>query len=182
MWTTSTRRALASSPARGSGRRGQRHMAQHDLYTCPMHPEVRQRGPGFCPKCGMALEPLSPGGAEEGEPAELKDMTRRFWIGLALAVPLLVIAMSDLVPGDPIRHVMSPRALSWLQLVLATPVVLWAGWPFFVRGWASVVHRSLNMFTLIALGVGVAWLYSVVATVAPGLFPASFRGHRGEVG
>jgi P-type Cu+ transporter len=137
-------------------------------YTCPMHPEVRQHGPGSCPKCGMDLEPETVS-AEEEESPELRDMTRRFWISLCLTIPLLVIAMAEM------------HGLSWLQLVLATPVVLWGGWPFFQRGWASIVHRSPNMFTLIATGTGVAYLYSVVATLAPDIFPESFRGHGGAV-
>jgi Cu+-exporting ATPase len=152
------------------------------IYTCPMHPEVRQRGPGSCPKCGMALEPMTVTGDEEGPDPELVDMTRRFWIGLVLTLPLLALAMGDMLPGQPLRHLVPGGALAWFQLVLATPVVLWAGWPFFVRGWASIVNRSLNMFTLIAIGTGMAYLYSVVGTVAPGLFPDSFRSHGGEIG
>jgi Cu+-exporting ATPase len=155
--------------------------AAEQIYTCPMHPQVRQKGPGSCPICGMALEPLTVG-AEEGPDPELADMTRRFWIGLVLGVPLLVFAMGDMLPGEPLRHLVPGRVAAWLQLVLATPVVLWAGWPFFVRGWASVVNRSLNMFTLIAVGTGMAYVYSVAGTVAPGLFPESFRTHGGEVG
>jgi Cu+-exporting ATPase len=188
------------------------------VHTCPMHPEVRQPGPGACPKCGMALEPESPAApaartewvcpmhpqivrsepgscpicgmaleprtvtADEAVNPELADMTRRFWIGLALTVPLLALAMSELLPGQPVQHAVSPRLLAWVQLVLATPVVLWAGWPFFVRAWASVVNRSPNMFTLIAIGTGMAHGYSVVGTVAPGLFPDSFRTHGGQIG
>ena len=155
--------------------------AAEQIYTCPMHPEVRRKGPGSCPICGMALEPLTVG-AEVGPDPELADMTRRFWIGLVLSVPLLVFAMGDMLPGEPLRHLVSGRVAAWLQLVLATPVVLWAGWPFFVRAWASLVNRSLNMFTLIALGTGTAYVYSVAGTVAPGLFPESFRTHGGEVG
>jgi Cu+-exporting ATPase len=151
-------------------------------YTCPMHPRIMRDGPGTCPICGMALEPRTVSAAPEDENAELRDMTRRFWIGLALSVPLLAFAMSDMLPASPLRHVASPRVIAWLQLVLATPVVLWGGWPFFERAWASVVNRSLNMFTLIGLGTGTAWTYSVVATVAPGLVPDSFRTHGGEVG
>jgi Cu+-exporting ATPase len=151
------------------------------LYTCPMHPEVRQPGPGYCPICGMALEPQTVSAAEGPDP-ELVDMTRRFWIGLVLTLPLLAFVMGDMLPGQPLRHLIPGRVSAWLQLVLATPVVLWAGWPFFARGWASVVNRSLNMFTLIALGVGMAYMYSVVGTLAPGLFPPSFRPHGGEVG
>jgi P-type Cu+ transporter len=188
------------------------------IYTCPMHPEVRQDRPGFCPKCGMALEPVlappAPASTEwtcpmhpqiirdkpgncpicgmaleprtvtaegQDENPELRDMTRRFWVSVALSLPLLVIAMAPHVGWNPFGST-APRTLRWVELILATPVVLWGGWPFFVRGWFSLVHRSLNMFTLIALGVGVAWLYSLVATLAPGLFPPSFRDEHGEVG
>ncbi len=150
-------------------------------YTCPMHPEVRRSGPGSCPICGMALEPMAPGVNDEPDP-ELVDMARRFWIGLVLTIPLLVFVMGDMFPGEPLRHLVPGRVLAWLQLVLATPVVLWAGWPFFVRGWASIVNRSLNMFTLIAIGTGMAYVYSVVGTMAPGMFPDSFRTHGGEIG
>lgn len=142
-------------------------------YTCPMHPEIRQQGPGACPICGMALEPVMVT-ADTGPSPELADMTRRFWIGLVLAVPVVVLEMGrHVIPG--MRQVVSASMSTWLQLVLATPVVLWAGWPFFTRGWTSVRTMRLNMFTLIAMGTGVAWLYSVVATVAPGIFPDSFR-------
>lgn len=142
-------------------------------YTCPMHPEIRQRGPGACPICGMALEPVMVT-ADTGPSPELADMTRRFWLGLVLAVPVVVLEMGGhVIPG--MRQVVSASMSTWLQLVLATPVVLWAGWPFFTRGWTSVRTMRLNMFTLIAMGTGVAWLYSVVATVAPGIFPDSFR-------
>jgi P-type Cu+ transporter len=191
--------------------------ADDRVYTCPMHPEIRQRTPGSCPKCGMALEPAvasetsrtewtcpmhpqivrdKPGScpicgmaleprtvdAVEGSDPELVDMTRRFWIGLALTLPLLAFVMGDMLPGQPLRHLIAGRLSAWLQLVLATPVVLWAGWPFFERGWTSIVNRSLNMFTLIALGTGMAYFYSVVGTLAPQLFPASFRTHGSEVG
>ena len=149
-------------------------------YVCPMHPEVVQDQPGSCPKCGMALEPRTISIEEEVNP-ELVDMTRRFWTGLVLALPLMVLAMSDMIPGQLFEHVISGTAMAWVQWVLATPVVLWAGWPFFQRGWASVVNRSLNMFTLIAMGTGTAYVYSTVATLAPDLFPASFRGPGGEV-
>ena len=148
------------------------------IYTCPMHPEIRQVGPGSCPICGMALEPVTVT-AETGPNPELVDMTRRFWIGVVLAVPVVALEMGGHLTN---LHMLLGQQLSnWLQLALATPVVLWAGWPFFVRGWDSVVTRNLNMFTLIALGTGVAWLYSVVATVAPGIFPAAFRGMDGSV-
>ena len=155
--------------------------ADDRIYTCPMHPQIVRAAPGSCPICGMALE-LRTTGAVEGPDPELADMTRRFWIGLALTLPLLAFVMGDMLPGQPLRHLIPSRFSTWLQLVLATPVVLWAGWPFFDRGWASIVNRSLNMFTLIALGTGMAYVYSVVGTLAPELFPASFRTHGGEVG
>jgi Cu+-exporting ATPase len=145
-----------------------------------MHPEIRQAGPGACPKCGMALEPVDVP-AEAGENHELADMTRRFWIGLALALPVFVLEMGGHVPALGLHGLVSPQLSVWIQLVLSTPVVLWAGWPFFARGWASVVHRSLNMFSLIALGTGSAYLYSLVAAFAPGLFPAAFHGMGGTV-
>src|SRR3954468_1997306 len=148
------------------------------IYTCPMHPQIRQEGPGNCPICGMALEPLEVA-AEAGPNPELVDMTRRFWIGLALTLPVVVLEMGGHIPGLGLHHLVSPAASTWIQFLLATPVVLWAGWPFFVRGWQSVVNRSLNMFSLIALGTGAAYLYSVVATLAPGAFPAGFRGMDG---
>jgi Cu+-exporting ATPase len=148
-------------------------------YTCPMHPEVRRPGPGACPICGMALEPVM-ATAETGPSAELRDMTRRFWVSVVLTAPLFVLVMgSHLVHA--IDAAVPDRLGAWLQLLLATPVVLWAGWPFFVRGWVSVRTMKLNMFTLIAMGTGVAYGYSVVATVAPGLFPDSFRNHEGAV-
>jgi Cu+-exporting ATPase len=150
------------------------------VYTCPMHPEIRQTGPGSCPKCGMALEPLVVSAEEEANP-ELDDMTRRFRVSVVLTLPLLAIAMGGMVPGNPLMRIAPERLLRWAELLLATPVVLWGGWPFFVRAVDSVRNRSPNMFTLIGLGTGVAWLYSVTATLAPGLFPASFRGHSGEV-
>jgi Cu+-exporting ATPase len=147
------------------------------IWTCPMHPEIRQEGPGSCPICGMALEPLEPS-LEDGPNPELIDFTRRLWIGAVLTVPLVVLTMA----GDLLGwHALPMRASVWLQLALATPVVLWAGLPFFERGAASLRTRNLNMFTLIALGVGVAYGYSLVATVAPGLFPASFRTMGGAV-
>ncbi len=200
---------------------GQAHTHAHGdgdtrEYTCPMDPEVRQIGPGPCPKCGMALEPVSaapltktewtcpmhpevvrdePGSCpicgmaleprtvtlEERNP-ELEDMTRRFRWSLVLTAPILAFMVSDLLPGQALQHALPAAAMTWTQFLLATPVVLWGGWPFFVRGWASVVNRHLNMFTLIALGVGAAYGFSVVATLAPGLFPASFHTHGGQVG
>jgi Cu+-exporting ATPase len=148
------------------------------IYTCPMHPEIRQPGPGSCPICGMALEPEL-ASAETGPNPELLDMTRRFWIGGALSLPIVVLEMGGHLAGG---HAWVPQTLSnWIQFALATPVVLWAGWPFFVRGWQSLVTRNLNMFTLIALGVSVAYAYSVAATLTPELFPAAFRGHDGAV-
>ncbi|WP_299932839.1 heavy metal translocating P-type ATPase [uncultured Nocardioides sp.] len=142
-------------------------------WTCPMHPEIRRPGPGSCPICGMALEPVTVT-ADSGPSPELADMTRRFWVGVALSIPVVLLGMgADLVPA--IHDLISAKASAWVQLVLATPVVLWAGWPFFERGWTSVRTLKLNMFTLIAMGTGVAWLFSVVATVAPGIFPDAFR-------
>ena len=148
------------------------------IYTCPMHPEIRQVGPGSCPICGMALEPVLVS-LEAGPNEELIDMRRRFWIGLALTIPMVVLEMGGHFLG--LSHYISQLTSNWLQLILATPVVLWAGWPFFQRGWQSLVNRSLNMFTLIAMGTGTAWIYSVVATVAPGIFPDAFRQHDGSV-
>ncbi len=189
------------------------------MYTCPMHPEIREPGPGACPKCGMALEPLAlsapatrtewtcpmhpeivrnePGScpicgmalepktitAEEEENPELLDMTRRLRVSAVLSVPLVVIAMRHYIPGlSVIDRLLSPEILKWLELILATPVVLWGAWPFFVRGWQSIVTWNLNMFTLIGLGVGLAYVYSIVAALFPGIFPKSFRGEGGEVG
>ncbi len=145
-------------------------------YVCPLHPEIIRDAPGACPICGMALEARTVGTAEPPNP-ELTDMKRRFGVSAVLALPLLAVAMSDLVPGQPLQHAVPPRLLAWLQLVLATPVVLWGGWPFFARGWRSLVNRSLNMFTLIATGTGAAYGYSVVATLFPAAFPESFRMH-----
>jgi len=178
-------------------------------YTCPMDPDVRQKGPGACPKCGMALEPVdvapvtktewtcpmhpeivrdAPGSCPicgmaleprvvtvEEDNTELDDMTRRFWWSAAITAPMLVFMISEFLPGRPLHTIVPHGWMNWIQLALATPVVLWGGWPFFVRGWASVVNRHLNMFTLIALGVGTAYVYSVIATLAPGMFPDSFR-------
>ena len=186
-------------------------------YTCPMHPEIRQPGPGSCPKCGMALEPIAPVAAatrtewvcpmhleivrdapgscpkcgmalepriatvDDEEDPELVDMRRRFRISVALTIPLVVVAMGEHLPGHPLARIATMSTLGWLQLALSTPVVLWGGWPFFVRGWQSVAHRSLNMFTLIGLGVGVAYLYSLVGKLLPGIFPSSFRVEGGDV-
>ena len=150
------------------------------IYTCPMHPEIRQVGPGSCPICGMALEPVSVT-AEAGPNPELLDMARRFWIGLVLAIPIVALEMGGHIPGLDLHHWFSSRLSILVQLVLATPVVLWAGLPFFARGWASLVNRSLNMFSLIALGTGAAYLYSVVAALVPDVFPAGFRRDDGSV-
>jgi len=149
-------------------------------YTCPMHPQIRQQGPGSCPICGMALEPLQ-ATAEATPNHELADMTRRFWIGLALTLPVFILEMGSHIPALGMHSLVPMRASIWIQFALSTPVVLWAGWPFFQRGWASLVSRNLNMFTLIALGTGAAYLYSLVATFAPGSFPAGFRGMDGAV-
>ena len=185
-------------------------------YTCPMDPEIRRTGPGVCPKCGMALEPVSPAPVmrtewtcpmhpaivreepgscpicgmaleprvvtlDEANP-ELDDMTRRLRVSAVLTLPILAFMASEFLPGQPLQHIVPPAWMTWSQFALATPVVLWGGWPFFVRGWASIVNRHLNMFTLIAMGVGAAFGFSVVATLAPGLFPDSFRTHGGQVG
>lgn len=213
-------RYLTSSPEGGlryiSSNPPSHRPTRDNLHTCPMHPEIRRHGPGSCPKCGMALEPLTSApaairteyvcpmhaeivraepsscpicgmaleprtaiGEEETNP-ELADMTGRFWVSLVLSAAVLFLAMSETIPGQPVQRALSARLLLCLQLALATPVVLWGGWPFFERGWSSIVNRSLNMFTLIALGTGTAYFYSVVATLFPGVFPASFRGRGGE--
>jgi Cu+-exporting ATPase len=148
------------------------------IYTCPMHADVRQVGPGSCPICGMALEPELVT-ADSGPNPELADMSRRFWVALLLAIPVFTLEMGGHL--FDLHHYISPAVSGWLQLLLATPVVLWAGWPFFERGWGSLKTRNLNMFTLIAMGIGVAWLYSVVATLAPGIFPPQFRAADGTV-
>jgi P-type Cu+ transporter len=189
------------------------------MYTCPMHPEIREPKPGACPKCGMALEPVAPSApvtktewtcpmhpeivrnepgncpicgmalepktiaAEEEENPELVDMTHRLWVSAVLSVPLVIIAMRHYIPGlSVIDRLLSSAVLKWLELILATPVVLWGAWPFFVRGWQSIATWNLNMFTLIGLGVGLAYAYSIVAALFPGIFPKSFRGEGGEVG
>lgn len=149
------------------------------VYTCPMHPEVRQDHPGACPKCGMALEPVSVTEPLQEDNSELSDMQRRFWIGLSLALPVVVLAMGEKLP---LIHQIPGPVSNGIQGALSTPVVLWAGWPFFVRAWNSLLHRSLNMFSLISLGTGAAYLYSLVAVFAPDLFPDTFRAHRGAVG
>jgi len=152
--------------------------AQGTIWTCPMHPEIRQDHPGPCPICGMALEPVT-FTADSGPSSELLDMTRRFWIGLALALPVFALEMGGHLTG--LMMLVDRQTSNWIQFALATPVVLWAGWPFFERGWTSLVTRRLNMFTLIAMGIGVAWTYSVVAIFAPGMFPAAFRDAMGAV-
>lgn len=153
-------------------------MSKATIYTCPMHPQIRQNGPGNCPICGMTLEPEMPVVAEHGSD-EYADMSRRFWIGLTLSLPVLVLEMGGHLTN--LHAVLRPQTSNWIQLALATPVVLWAGWPFFERGWRSILTRHLNMFTLIAMGVGVAWLFSVVATLLPGIFPETFRSTEGGV-
>ncbi|CCF18349.1 Heavy metal translocating P-type ATPase [Pseudorhizobium banfieldiae] len=153
-------------------------LGEGTVYTCPMHPQVRQIGPGNCPICGMALEP-EVATLETGPSPELVDMSRRFWVGLVLSIPVLALEMGGHLTN--LHMMLGPQTSNWLQMVLATPVVLWAGWPFFERGWKSLVTRHLNMFTLIAMGTGAAWIYSVVATVAPGVFPDTFRAEEGSV-
>ena len=148
-------------------------------YTCPMHPEIVRSAPGSCPICGMALEPRTVTAHDEENP-ELVDMTRRFWVGFALTAPLLFIAMLDMLPSLPVQRALPEGWLSWIELILATPVVLWGGWPFFQRGWTSIVNRSTNMFTLIAMGTGVAYVYSLIATIFPQIFPSGFRGMSGR--
>src|SRR6201996_6152837 len=154
--------------------------AERIEFTCPMHPEIVRDRAGSCPICGMALEPRSVT-ADVANP-EMISMTRRLWVCALLTLPLLAIMFSEILPGDPLARFLPAGGLGWLELILATPVVLWGGWPFFERGWASIVHRSLNMFTLIAMGIAASYLYSVVAVVAPGLFPASFRDGSGRLG
>ena len=151
------------------------------IYTCPMHPEIRQVGPGSCPICGMALEPETVS-LEDGPDPELVDMTRRFWVSALFTLPLFAYAMSDMVPGISFDRLIEPARAQWAQLALATPVVLWGGWPFFERAWQSLRTRNLNMFTLIGFGVAIAFLFSLVATLLPDIFPPAFRDHSGRVG
>jgi len=166
--------AMRQAPSPERERAPQEHPGQAVKYTCPMHPQIVRDAPGSCPLCGMALEPMTPA-ADEGDSAELKDMTRRFWISAALTLPLLWALLGELMPAiDPMR-ILGHTVASWAELLLATPVVLWGGWPFFVRGWESLVSRHLNMFTLIALGTGAAWGFSVLATLLPGVLPQAFR-------
>ena len=152
------------------------------LLTCPMHPEIEQVGPGSCPICGMALEPMIPSMTGNGPNPELVDFKRRFWVGMILTVPLLLLTMGPMVGLGTVREIFGERATLWIEFALGTPVILWAGWPFLLRGWRSVVSRNLNMFTLISMGVGSAYLFSVVAVLSPGLFPESFRSPEGDVG
>ena len=149
-------------------------------YTCPMHHQIIRDKPSNCPICGMTLEPMTVT-VNEANP-ELNSMRRRFWISAALTLPLLTIMVSDLLPTHPIRALLKGRLLNWFELAIASPVVLWGGWPFFQRGWASIVSRNLNMFTLISMGAGSAYLYSLVAVFMPQLFPASFRDMSGQLG
>jgi Cu+-exporting ATPase len=149
------------------------------LYTCPMHPEIVQEGPGPCPKCGMALEPVAVSAEEDNH--ELKDMSRRFWAALFLTSPVFILTMSEMIPGARLQSLIPHGFINWFQLALTTPVILWAGWPFFQRGWQSIVNKSLNMFTLISIGTGVAYVYSVIATFIPQIFPDELKGHSGEV-
>jgi Cu+-exporting ATPase len=174
-------RKFAAEPEKylkGKPAESEQPVAAGTIYTCPMHPQIREVGPGSCPICGMALEPLV-ATAEAGPNPELVDMTRRFWIGLVLTLPVVALEMGGHL--TTLHMLLGQKLSNWLQFAFATPVVLWAGWPFFVRGWQSLLTRNLNMFTLIAMGTGVAWVYSVVATLAPEIFPASFRGEGGAV-
>jgi Cu+-exporting ATPase len=164
-FTADPAKYLTSSP------RGEVVAASGAMWTCPMHAEIRQQGPGTCPICGMALEPEEPSLSDAPNP-ELVDFTRRWWVSAVLAVPLLVLTMGTEFLG---LHLVDPAFSPWIQLALTAPIVLWAGWPFFARGWMSIITRKLNMFTLIAIGVGSAFLHSLIATVAPGLFPETFR-------
>jgi Cu+-exporting ATPase len=166
------RAKFVADPQKYLGKREPEPVIEGAIYICPMHPEIRQQGPGACPICGMALEPEMPT-ADTGPNPELADMSKRFWVGLVLTIPVTVLEMSRHFGLD----LMSPALSNLYQFALATPVVLWAGWPFFVRGAQSLVTRNLNMFTLIAMGSGVAYVYSVIATFAPGIFPEAFRGH-----
>ena len=167
---------FVANPEKYLGPREPEKVIEGAIYTCPMHPQIRQEGPGACPICGMALEPEMVTLDDKPNP-ELADMTRRFWVGLVLALPVMVMDMGGHFMGE---HWLPPAMSSYYQFAFATPVVLWAGWPFFVRGWQSLVTRNLNMFTLIAMGTGVAYVYSLVATFAPGIFPQAFRMHGGR--
>ncbi len=150
------------------------------IYTCPMHPQIEQNHPGACPKCGMTLEPKTIGVGDEEEQRGIRSLSRKFWIALGLTIPVLVIAMGHAIPGLHIDSIIPKQIAKWIEFSLTTPVVLSAGGFFFTRAWRSILNRSLNMFTLIAVGVGAAYFYSVIAVIAPGIFPTSFRRH-GEV-
>jgi len=163
--------AVESAPVKAPAKRAE--------YICPMHPQIVRSEPGICPICGMALESREV--TSEKDNSEQIDMSRRFWISVVLAVPMLALMVSAILPSMPMQHLFSARTWAWIEFVLATPAVLWCGWTFFVRGWQSVINRSLNMFTLISLGTGSAYLYSVFATVVPRIFPASFRGDGGQI-
>ena len=163
------------------GRPAPEAMPEGTIYTCPMHPEIEQVGPGDCPICGMALEPKGIPAGDEGPNPELVDFTRRFWIGTILTVPVVVLAMGGYV-GLPVRSWIGEGLAHWLELILATPVILWSGWPFLVRGWKSFRTMNLNMFSLIGMGVAAAWAFSTIAVIAPGLFPSGFRDADGNVG
>jgi P-type Cu+ transporter len=172
------RTKFVATPLKYLGEQQVEAVAEGTIYTCPMHPEIRKVGPGACPICGMALEPLEVT-ADAAPNAELADMARRFWFGLAFTLPVFALEMGGHLTG--LHLMMDRQPINWVQLLLATPVVLWAGWPFFVRGAQSLITRNLNMFTLIAMGTGIAWVYSIVATAAPGMFPATFRERDGSV-
>ena len=185
--STHCKEKFAADPARflQAPRQPQAPSSQGGTYVCPMHQEVRQQGPGACPICGMALEPEDISAGQEPENPELRDMTRRFWASAILTLPVFALAMAEHIPGLQPDRLIDPRVSQWLQLLLTTPVVLWGGWVFFVRAWRSVVTGRLNMFTLIGIGTGVAWAYSVLATLAPGVFPEAFRmsaGHGNGLG
>ena len=151
------------------------------IYTCPMHPQIEQDHPGNCPICGMTLEPKTVGAGDEEEQNEIKSLSRKFWIALVLTIPVLLVAMGHAVPGRRFDSIISRQLGKWIEFGLTTPVVLWAGGFFFTRAWQSITNRSLNMFTLIAVGVGAAYVFSAVAVIAPGIFPESFR-QLGEIG
>jgi len=170
----------ASEPKRSAEASAGSAETRSGSYTCPMHPEVVRDGPGACPICGMDLEPVVATSGEEADP-ELARMSRRLWISIGLSLPVFLIAMSDMIPGQPLQHSVSSKVLTWIEMILATPVVFWAARPFFSRGWQSIVNRHLNMFTLISVGVGVAYCYSLVAAIVPSAFPESFRDSHGQV-
>jgi Cu+-exporting ATPase len=164
----------------GKPEKSQKAATRPGSYTCPMHPEVSENHPGACPICGMALEPKI-AAADEQENKELSIMKRRFWVCLVLTVPVFLLAMSDIIPGRPLQKMVSPKVLIWIEFVLAVPVVLWGAWPFYIRGWRSIISLKFNMFTLISLGIAVAFIYSVVATLAPQIFPQTLRNENGLV-